>query len=178
MPKVPLFRRLAFAATAAGLTLSFGVWHSTSVFAGSGLINSPALQTVTGVVGHNSEYPTCYESRCDGKDPNSYPDCQSDAQSVGPKIPLYIVNTSTQVGYVELRYSSACDANWSRITRTDGDSSDPNHATVCGNDGCQDGNWAGTVMWSPMTNGAGPAQACGYEDLGYTGTNTGCTNWY
>ncbi|NUQ97956.1 MAG: DUF2690 domain-containing protein [Streptomyces sp.] len=70
----------------------------------AGLLAVPAAHaaTVQPAVG-------CYGSSCDGKDPVQM-GCDSGAYTAA--------SVSTPQGFVELRYSAACAANWARISNS------------------------------------------------------------
>jgi hypothetical protein len=78
---------------------------SVSAFAGSG----------GGPKGHPSKHD-CWDRGCNGANPQTA-GCASSAYTVYNTLyPVKSSTTGTQLGYVELRYSTFCGSNWSRVT--------------------------------------------------------------
>ena len=120
--------------------------------------------------GHGeTERATCFQNGCNGLDPATTP-CASDAVTVQTKsIYANKAGQSTNVGYVQLRWSGSCQTNWARVTRTDGFYLEGMNARVTRNDGRSylASRMGETTIWSPMVYAPNPycARAYGLIDL-------------
>lgn len=120
----------------------------------------------------------CYASTCEGQDASQFPECSGDATSPSGKIYIYVNNKN--VGYVELMWSATCKANWARTTRTDNNIQYGIFAGVYGSHGKQE-QWSGAAessFESLMTDGSGPAYACGEITESGSASARVCTNSY
>ena len=118
----------------------------------------------------NAAPPACRGATCSGKDPDAA-GCGRDAVTTAQK-PFGFQAPGKPERWIQLRYSSACQANWARVVDRRGTWTT---ISVYNNRGEHRDNWRGSTrkMWTPMVNGLVLAQACTDDAFG----DNVCTNW-
>jgi hypothetical protein len=111
-------------------------------------------------------WTSCTNKGCTGVDPQAS-GCSADARSIRT---APIVSNGRTLGWVELRWSPHCGANWARVVAR----SDPRlAATATRADGASESaKGVGTVLWTPMIFGR---DLC-VKATGWIGTATATTS--
>jgi hypothetical protein len=148
---------------------------SPSLENGEKNLNSSSLQTSA------VRSAGCYGSSCEGKNPQLYGCNDHTAYVVESKEIRY---NGQLVGWIELKYSGSCNANWARVVRHDGWVGYNIKAEVVGSSGSYEADIGGSQWdrFSDMINGSQSAWACGMicMDGGYPSCASGynCTGAY
>jgi len=136
--------------------------------------NSAGSSNPGGDTPTNPSPTSCSGDACNGLNPETT-NCSNGATTVGGPNDIYanLNGVNQKVGTVELRWSSACQTNWSRVIRTDGGTGDYVMARVVRDDGVQQfrempiapmSEWTDgqTRIWSPMVYA--PANCSAYAE--------------
>jgi hypothetical protein len=140
---------------------------------GAAVIVAFTLSAMLPASQHSVSAASCYHNGCNKQDPNAT-GCSADAYTVFTPTPL--VYQGQTWGYVDLRWSPLCGANWSRV-RAAGSQANLTATVIRDADGLTYfGSWYGWTVWSPMVGGVNTnVHACGLVDHSYASAY-GCTS--